>query len=537
MIDNVIIIENSECVKMMKLLLSVVVLFLLLCPLNLGYSLDPKMHLSNQNVDSRYIPHDSIYIENDDDFTYDNGVVNGTGTFNDPYMISGWEIENITIEGNPSNITKYFEITNCSVTGCIFLGFIEDGRCKNIDNCIITPSFPRGIDAWYVDHMTINSCTFYLNHSNNISRGISIQLTKFATVKDCKFYARQQYNSIALRADYATLIENCSFSNSDVGIYTREKTIVKSCSFDNSSDEGIVIRGNHNLIEECTFENDAMGIEISTPQNNATIRGCSFAHEFEAIVSASMYDVYNYSCDHVIENCTFLDNILSGIDLLQSERIIVRDCIFNNSADIYSSSGAIELRNNDFGQQITRNCKIYNNYFFDNQVAIGIEASRSDKVVDNLFYNNYFQGNTKNANQLYQGELDRQQWNIAKTLGQNIIGGKYLGGNYWDDYNGFDFNGDGLGEISYRVYENEAMDNLPLTNRSPQITYGLFLGAIAKRSNLNSTINFRANHVIILSFPPLAFNVCHSKEQFYISEQHLGYIGDKIIFALCKIYY
>jgi len=537
MVDNVIISEHSECVKMMKLLLSVLVLFLLFCPLNLGNSRELKMHLSNPYVNSRYTPHDSIYIQNDDDFTYDNGVVNGTGTFNDPYLISGWEIENITIEGNPSNITKYFEITNCNVTGCIFLSFIEDGRCKNIDDCIITPSFPRGIDAWYVDHITINNCKFYLNYYDNISRGISIQSTNYATVKNCIFYSRQQYNSIALHAGYSTLIENCSFNNSDVGIYTREKTIVKSCSFTNSSDEGIVIRGNHNLIEGCTFENDAMGIEISTPQNNATIRACSFTHEFEAIVSASMYDMYKYSCDHVIENCTFQDNILSGIDLLQSERIIVRSCIFNNSADIYSSYGAITLRDNDFGQQITRNCKIYSNYFFDNQVAIGIEASRSDKVVDNLCYNNYFQGNMKNANQLCQGELDRQQWNIAKTLGQNILGGTYLGGNYWDDYNGFDFNEDGLGDISYRIYENKAMDYLPLTNRSPQIMYGLIIGTIANRSDLNSTINFRTNHIIILSFLPLAFKMYHSKEQFYISEQHLGYIGDKIIFALCKIYY
>jgi hypothetical protein len=36
--------------------------------------------------------------------------------------------------------------------------------------------------------------------------------------------------------------------------------------------------------------------------------------------------------------------------------------------------------------------------------------------------------------------------NISKTLGENIVGGLYLGGNYWSNYDGGDENGDGLGD-------------------------------------------------------------------------------------------
>jgi hypothetical protein len=75
----------------------------------------------------------------------------------------------------------------------------------------------------------------------------------------------------------------------------------------------------------------------------------------------------------------------------------------------------------------------------------------------NLCYNNYFSHNTINGY-----DDGNNTWNIAKTLGTNIIGGPYLGGNYWDDYTGKDNNTDGIGDTPYNISGGDNQDVYPL---------------------------------------------------------------------------
>ncbi|HDO19835.1 MAG TPA: PKD domain-containing protein, partial [Thermoplasmatales archaeon] len=86
----------------------------------------------------------------------------------------------------------------------------------------------------------------------------------------------------------------------------------------------------------------------------------------------------------------------------------------------------------------------------------------------NLIYNNYF-NNTNNA---YDDGTNT--WNISKTTGRNIVGGPYLGGNYWSDYSGVDTNGDKLGDTSlpYNSSGNivNGGDFLPLIINNPPVT-------------------------------------------------------------------
>ncbi len=62
------------------------------------------------------LPHEPILIASNSDFTPANGVVSGSGTATDPYLISNLQIKNLTpgyaikVDNSKGNITKFFKI-------------------------------------------------------------------------------------------------------------------------------------------------------------------------------------------------------------------------------------------------------------------------------------------------------------------------------------------------------------------------------------------------------------------------------------------
>ena len=104
---------------------------------------------------------------------------------------------------------------------------------------------------------------------------------------------------------------------------------------------------------------------------------------------------------------------------------------------------------------------ICNNTIIDNYRGISIVTDN----FGNRIYNNFLRNN---INAYDMDDAYETTWNITKTMGENIIEGPYLGGNYWSDYLGADNDGDGLGDTPYNISGVERdIDYYPLCDGIP----------------------------------------------------------------------
>jgi hypothetical protein len=217
--------------KAVILILTIYLLISTILPISIGtrYSNISSSEINDiVNIQSEIkTPHDSIFISRDSEFTYENGVIGGNGTKSNPYIIAGWIVENITIGGRfNERITKNFTIRDCEIHGKFEIIYIN-----NVDAIIEKNTFFGNKNLLHLitldtsHNIRIKNCKIL--RYENCSYGIIIINGANHIIKNCVFESVKKKISIVAWNSQRTVVENCYFNNSYVGIKSDDYSIIR----------------------------------------------------------------------------------------------------------------------------------------------------------------------------------------------------------------------------------------------------------------------------------------------------------------------
>ena len=241
-----------------------------------------------------------------------------------------------------------------------------------------------------------------------------------------QFYAALS-NAITINAD-DFMLSNLTIALNPDGyiVATGNRTQIMRNNIMGGSVTGLIISGSH-----CNITDNTLGGFISS-NGNANL-----------IARSSAYSILTDGESNIIGN-----NTIWYLNLSNTNKSIFFENQIGSPFRYYN--GLYELARENSGILIDGNS--FNNTFFANDIA----AYSYDVVINNKSENNTFYHNNFENNSRYTG---------IGMLTANFVNfwdnGKE--GNYWQDYNGTDANGDGIGDTPYVIDANN-VDRYPLMN-------------------------------------------------------------------------
>jgi len=270
----------------------------------------------------RYTTHDVIRINSNADFNSTNGVVGGNGTKDDPYIISGWDIDDHNV-GDAiyiGNTTAYFVVKNTYLHNASDFGI----SLYNVTNGIIANNNCN--DNWVgIELKSSNSITISNNTCNDNNNGYGIYLSSSSNNTISNNICNNDGDGIHMDFSNNNTISNNICSSYDDGIYldfSSSNTVSNNTCINNW--EGIYVgASSSNIVSNNTCNNNGEGIDLWQSSHN-TIFNNILTNNGDYGVYVRSKSSYNY----ILKN-SFFYNHGSG-DTYNSSHIQAYDAGSNN---------------------------------------------------------------------------------------------------------------------------------------------------------------------------------------------------------------
>jgi parallel beta-helix repeat protein len=276
-----------------------------------------------------YATHSPISIIGNGGFTNASGVVWGSGTISDPYVIADWEISPSVLDGILIQDTDvHFVVRTCyvhdgasggiSLTNCVN-GTLTDNRCLNGNTGIV-------LDSSSSNTLVNNDC------SANYGDGIYLWSSSNNNALVNNNCGSNSYDGIGLQSSSSNRLDgnNCS-SNTVAGIElfssSGNNTLTKNDCSNNGGTGIILVESNNNTLIDNYISNEGAGIYLGASSNN-TLSGNNCSDDYVGI------DLEGPCNDNEISRNLVCDNTGYGVEVLSgsNNRIWNNTIIGNNGA-------------------------------------------------------------------------------------------------------------------------------------------------------------------------------------------------------------
>lgn len=336
-----------------------------------------------------------------------------------------------TIVAEPNNpqktIKKAFEKAKNGDTVFIKKGIYREGSLTlNKAITIIGENYPE------IDGQNKHE-NLLVQHDNVVIKNVLFSNSGSSSFKDIA--------SLKIKDSKNVRIENCKFKNNFFGIHTTNSTYV---SYINNQFNSGKIKGKPSANGIHIWKSKFMTIEGNIIQGHRDAIYLEFVESSTITKNQSIENKryglhFMFSHDNIFKNNIFKKND-AGVAVMYSKNVEMIENIFTQSWG-GAAYGVLLKEINDskiIGNEFSDNTiaiygdganriEIRNNKFLRNGWALKMNASSSDAVITN---NNFL----------------RNTFDVA-TNGKLKV--KSFNGNYWDKYEGYDLDKDGIGDVPY----------------------------------------------------------------------------------------